>query len=178
MIGIGFSVSLITLGLMAPVESTAQNKANKKGSAQKGQSAIQTSKATQPNFDSDVKAVIEKYCVSCHSDSVPPGGVALKKGLSAGDVQKNSGTWQRIAKNVAMKHMPPEGSPSPSQDQRIKFVNWIDGALVQDCKLADPGRVTLRRLNREEYNNTVRDLLGVTIRPADDFPSDDVGYGQ
>ena len=177
MIGIGFSVSLITLGLMAPVESTAQKKANKKGSAQKGQSAIQTSKATQPNFDSDVKAVIEKYCVSCHSDSVPPGGVALKKGLSAGDVQKNSGTWQRIAKNVAMKHMPPEGSPAPSQDQRIKFVNWIDGALVQDCKLADPGRVTLRRLNREEYNNTVRDLLGVTIRPADDFPSDDVGYG-
>ena len=65
MVGVGFSVSLITLGLMAPVESTAQKKANQKGSAQKSQSAIQTSKATQPNFDSDVKAVIEKYCVSC-----------------------------------------------------------------------------------------------------------------
>src|SRR5262245_2487504 len=46
-----------------------------------------------------------------------------------------------------------------------------------NANLADPGRVTLRRLNREEYNNTVRDLLGVTSRPADEFPSDDRGFG-
>src|SRR5262249_31207073 len=46
-----------------------------------------------------------------------------------------------------------------------------------DCSKIDPGRVTIRRLNRTEYNNTVRDLLGVDIKPAEDFPSDDVGYG-
>ena len=56
---------------------------------------------------------------------------------------------------------------------------WIDALATKvDCGPArDPGRVTIRRLNRAEYNNTIRDLVGVDFQPADDFPSDDVGYG-
>ena len=56
---------------------------------------------------------------------------------------------------------------------------WIKSALKpEDCaKIFDPGRVTIRRLNRSEYNNTIRDLIGIDFHPADDFPSDDVGYG-
>src|SRR5690606_29839192 len=60
------------------------------------------------------------------------------------------------------------------------LTGWIDAELAKTgCGDGphDPGRVTIRRLNRNEYNNTIRDLLGVDFRPADDFPSDDVGYG-
>src|SRR5439155_26426622 len=58
-------------------------------------------------------------------------------------------------------------------------VSWISNSLTRlDCTAPkDPGRVTIRRLNRAEYNNTIRDLCGVDFKPADDFPSDDVGYG-
>ena len=60
-----------------------------------------------------------------------------------------------------------------------KLIAWMDATLLAfDCtKQRDPGRVTIRRLNKNEYNNTIRDLLGVKFNPADDFPSDDVGYG-
>src|SRR5262249_21734368 len=56
---------------------------------------------------------------------------------------------------------------------------WLDRTLFAvDCGLKrDPGRVTIRRLNRTEYNNTIRDLVGVNFQPAEDFPADDVGYG-
>ena len=76
--------------------------------------------------------------------------------------------------------MPPvdhQPQPSPADTQAV--ADWIDRTFVNiDCsQLRDPGRVTVRRLNRTEYNNTIRDLLGVDFEPAADFPSDDVGYG-
>ena len=75
--------------------------------------------------------------------------------------------------------MPPKKKPQPSKAEQDGFLKWIDGKLLKiDCTAPkDPGRVTLRRLNRAEYNATIRDLCGVTITPADDFPADDVGYG-
>ncbi|MBI1333077.1 MAG: DUF1592 domain-containing protein [Armatimonadetes bacterium] len=130
-----------------------------------------------PSFEQDVAPIVNKYCVDCHDDKDAPGGVRLTKGMTGTLALKDPALWQRIAKNVASKHMPPPKSPAPSDAQRQRMVEWIDTAFKQNCDLADPGRVTLRRLNREEYNNSVRDLLGVSIRPADDFPNDDVGYG-
>src|SRR5262249_6368397 len=59
-----------------------------------------------------------------------------------------------------------------------QMADWIEATLSSaECQLHDPGRVTMRRLNREEYNNTIHDLFGIYTRPADSFPSDDVGYG-
>ncbi len=60
-----------------------------------------------------------------------------------------------------------------------RLSRWIKSSqTLVDCgRTFDPGRVTIRRLNRLEYNNTIRDLVGVDFHPADDFPSDDVGYG-
>ncbi len=130
-----------------------------------------------PSFQNDVAPVIDKYCTSCHSAKVPPGGAKLTKGMTGTVALSDPTLWTRVAKNVGNHHMPPEGSPQPTPAQRRAITEWVDGAFKQDCNVADPGRVTLRRLNREEYNNSVRDLLGVSIRPADDFPNDDVGYG-
>lgn len=130
-----------------------------------------------PSFSSDVAPIIDKYCVTCHSGDAAPGGVRLTKGMSGTTALKNPALWNKIAKNVSDKHMPPAGSPAPKDTQRSALVKWVDTSFTVNCNVADPGKVTLRRLNREEYNNSVRDLLNVSIRPADDFPNDDVGYG-
>src|SRR5881409_3412634 len=74
--------------------------------------------------------------------------------------------------------MPPEKKPQPTPEERELIAAWIQSEIFKcDCDHPDPGRVTIRRLNRAEYNNTIRDLVGIDFRPADDFPSDDVGYG-
>ena len=129
------------------------------------------------SFEKDVAPLVTKYCASCHTGQNAAGGIQLTAGMTAAAVQKNPTAWSRVAARVGNSSMPPKGLPAPTDAQRKQMVAWIDKNLAGDCKLADPGKVTLRRLNREEYNNTVRDLMGVSIRPADDFPSDDVGYG-
>jgi hypothetical protein len=75
--------------------------------------------------------------------------------------------------------MPPEDRPQPTADESARLITSIKAALERDdCgRPGNPGRVTIRRLNRAEYNNTIRDLVGVDFRPADEFPADDVGYG-
>ncbi len=75
--------------------------------------------------------------------------------------------------------MPPPGKPRPNADELDTINAWLDAVVFQmDCNgLKDPGRVTIRRLNRAEYNNTIRDLVGISFQPANDFPQDDVGYG-
>ena len=85
-----------------------------------------------------------------------------------------------MAQRLRDHEMPPEDAKlQPTADERQQLLAWIDAGLAaSDCGgQRDPGRVTIRRLNRNEYNNTIRDLLGVDFHPADDFPSDDVGYG-
>lgn len=74
--------------------------------------------------------------------------------------------------------MPPGDKDQPSDEDRGKMVAWIERDVFKlDAEYPDPGRVTLRRLNREEYNNTVSDLFGFRLNPADGFPEDDTGYG-
>ena len=75
--------------------------------------------------------------------------------------------------------MPPAPAPPLADDELHTITGWVEAAFArQDAQAApDPGRVTARRLNRVEYDNTVRDLLGVSLRPALDFPQDDSGYG-
>jgi mono/diheme cytochrome c family protein len=125
-----------------------------------------------------VAPLIKQYCVSCHSGSSPAAGISLAGYANTAAVLKARDTWDRVSRNIESNHMPPEGVPHPTDAQRKQIVSWIDTTTTKaDCELHDPGRVTMRRLNHDEYNNTIHDLLGVNIRPADEFPSDDSGYG-
>jgi hypothetical protein len=94
-------------------------------------------------------------------------------------VAADAATWQRVILMIRSGAMPPEDAQQPDEAQRQAVVRWLEETIYRiDCSQpVDPGRVTIRRLNRAEYNRTVRDLLGVSFRPADDFPSDDVGGG-
>src|SRR5207248_2527672 len=94
------------------------------------------------------------------------------------DAAKETDLWEKVGARVSGQQMPPKGLPQPTATERARITGWIDTTLAQKpCDLKNPGRVTLRRLNRAEYDNTIRDLLGVAFHAADDFPSDDVGYG-
>lgn len=144
----------------------------------KAKAGTQTKAAATPvTFERDVLPAINQYCAPCHGSSNPTAGVSLVKAKTAAQAKEQAELWTRVLKNIENKHMPPKGMPAPNEAQRQRLLAGLRAALTVDCDTADPGRVTLRRLNRAEYNNTIRDLTGVNFRPADDFPSDDVGYG-
>lgn len=127
-------------------------------------------------FKARVKPLLTKYCVSCHGGSDPTAGLNLAGIETAAQAKAQPDRWKKLRQYVATGHMPPAGSPQPTQSERKAITDWVD-AVIGARKPGDPGRVTVRRLNRSEYNNTVRDLLYLQATPAEEFPSDDVGYG-
>ena len=94
---------------------------------------------------------------------------------------KDREVWENVVEMVRTGEMPPKakGRPRPTPSEVELATRAIDDMLDQfDCTgPRNDGRVTIRRLNRAEYNNTIRDLVGVDFKPAADFPNDDVGYG-
>lgn len=142
-----------------------------------GQSKKPPTKPVQASFERDVKPLITKYCAGCHSGKNAAGGHDLGSVKTHAQMVANISMWDRVGMAMASDRMPPASSPQPDQKAKRSMLDSIQTILSNECRLADPGRVTLRRLNREEYNNSVRDLTGLDLRLADDFPSDDVGYG-
>ncbi|MBI3865487.1 MAG: DUF1592 domain-containing protein, partial [Planctomycetia bacterium] len=134
--------------------------------------------APAPAFAKDVQPVLVKYCYECHKGDQPKAGLAFDTFKDERTAVTRRQDWERIARQLSTEMMPPVGKPEPTDDERAVLIRWIDARVLKiDCSKIDPGRVTIRRLNKAEYNNTIRDLLGVDVKPADDFPSDDVGYG-
>jgi len=138
-----------------------------------------TAAALERAFRQEIAPFLQKHCAECHGPDLQEADIAFHKYANAAAAQADVKTWERVLQMLRAGAMPPEDVRQPSEAERRKIAGLIEKTIYNfDCdNLADPGRVTIRRLNRAEYNNTVRDLLGVTIRPADDFPSDDVGGG-
>ena len=134
--------------------------------------------APVPSFVKDVQPLLAKYCSECHHGEKAKGGLAFDTFKDESTAVSRRQDWEKIARQLDSEMMPPVGKPEPSDDERALLIGWIESRVLKiDCSKVDPGRVTIRRLNKAEYNNTIRDLLGVDVKPADDFPSDDVGYG-
>ena len=130
-------------------------------------------------YRSRVAPLIERYCFECHGNGATEGDLDLDRFDSAQDIRLGRTVWKKVMQKVQVQAMPPADSPQPSAADRAELVRWLDETLNKvDCvREAQPGRVTLRRLNRVEYRNTIRDLLGVDYALAKEFPADDVGYG-
>src|SRR4051812_4393537 len=130
-------------------------------------------------YRSEIVPFLKKHCIECHGADAQEGDVRFDQYKNAAAISADNKTWQRSIQMLRSGAMPPEDATQPSEQQRRSVVNWIERTIYNfDCdNITDPGHVTIRRLNRAEYNNTIRDLLGVGLRPADDFPSDDVGGG-
>ncbi len=131
-------------------------------------------------YPEQVVPFVKKYCIDCHSGKEAEAELDLTKYKSVQDLAKDRRVWRLVSQKVRSREMPPDDyDKRPADHEAESISNWIDATMkAAICRgTIDPGRVTIHRLNRAEYNNTIRDLVGVDFQPADDFPSDDVGYG-
>ncbi len=126
-----------------------------------------------------MRPFLKHYCMECHSGDDAQRGVQFDKNLTEAAVPHDAEKWRNVLNMLRTRKMPPEDSLRPKEEQYAAATSWLQAALDQADRNSppNPGRVTIRRLNRAEYTNTVRDLLGVEFNAAADFPADDVGYG-
>ena len=134
--------------------------------------------ALNNGFEKSVLPVITSTCAPCHNDRMASGGLNLGLfGTKTSMIDQREG-WELIIQKVRSGEMPPQGVPRPAEklDAMMKFLHEEFARADKKVK-PDPGRVTAKRLNRNEYTNTIRDLLAVDFRAEKDFPTDDSGYG-
>ena len=137
--------------------------------------------AEQPaaaHFRKDVLPILTEYCFDCHGDGMNKGQVSFDEFKSDADLLGRRELWLAVLKNTRAGLMPPERKPRPTPQDTQRLEQWIKReAFGIDPNDPDPGRVTIRRLNRAEYRNTIRDLMGFDFKADDEFPPDDSGYG-
>ena len=130
-------------------------------------------------LEDSIIPILEERCFDCHAGGGEEGGVTFdflvdEENPQAGDPQ----LWKRVIRQVRTGLMPPRDVDPLEPDQKSELESWIlSGAFGHDPDQPDPGRVTIRRLNRIEYRNTVRDLLDVDYETDMNFPPDDTGEG-
>jgi hypothetical protein len=130
-------------------------------------------------FNQTVKPVLGATCSFCHNERMMSGGLNVKPLMSPSSLMENRETWGKILQKLRSGEMPPKDGPHPPQAQLDAMAKFVEGELdrYDRAQPRDPGRVVARRLNRSEYTNTVRDLLGVEFRATAEFPTDDLGFG-
>jgi mono/diheme cytochrome c family protein len=130
-------------------------------------------------LDKDIAPFLKKNCYACHGTGKVKAGLSFVKFKDDVSVYQDRKTWDSVLQMLESGEMPPKSRPKPDLAESEAVVKSIRGLFDGFDRTAKPnvGRVTIRRLNRTEYNNTIRDLVGVDFKPAEDFPADDVGYG-
>ena len=123
------------------------------------------------------RALLDQYCVTCHNQQLKTAGLTLDK-ANLNDIPVEAATWEKVVMKLRAGMMPPLGRPKPDQAAIDSMVSLLEKHLDQASKAhPDPGRASLHRLNRTEYGNTVRDLLGLEIDVKELLPPDDESNG-
>jgi mono/diheme cytochrome c family protein len=132
-------------------------------------------------YQKDILPFLKTHCLDCHGagKGKPKADLNLTKYTDDASLVADRKTWDTVQHMLKSREMPPKEKPQPKAEEVEAVSAAITGVFDRADATAkpNPGRVTIRRLNRTEYNNTIRDLIGVQFNPADDFPADDVGYG-
>ncbi len=131
-------------------------------------------------FLRDVKPKLDALCLDCHGGKRTKSGVDLAPFTNAPSLYRDPKLWESVARQIEERQMPPDDKPQPTPEERLRLVESLRHLLDDPDPASvprDPGATVARRLNRTEYNFTIRDLLGVDSRPADRFPADGGGGG-
>lgn len=138
-----------------------------------------------PVFERDIRPLMEKHCFDCHDDSLQKGDLNIARFDTQAMVVESVAVWQRMGMRIQNGEMPPGKRPRPTEEEKALIAKWLESLNVskEDCNhLATeesvswyPGYVMSRRLNRFEYENTIRDLLGLGTEVAEIFPADGAG---
>jgi len=141
--------------------------------------ATTVDKPAAPSFDKDVQPVLVQVCNNCHNPQLNSGNLNITEYFQASTLSSNREGWAKILAKLQAGEMPPPGIPGPSPEAMATLIGVVQSGLdkADQGQKPDPGRTIAHRLNRNEYSNTVRDLLGVDFRATEEFPADDSGYG-
>ncbi|MBZ5674410.1 MAG: DUF1592 domain-containing protein [Acidobacteriia bacterium] len=131
----------------------------------------------QTSPTTEQRAMLDKYCVTCHNQRLKTGGLTLDN-LNLDHVSDNAETWEKVLRKLHGGMMPPQGMPRPDGATVDKFTGWLEASLDRAAAThPEPGRSTLHRLNRTEYGNAIHDLLDLDIDAASFLPADDEANG-
>ena len=130
----------------------------------------------EDRFQTDIRPLLETHCYRCHNDQVLNAEVNLRAFSDHKSVLQGRKTWERVLRVLREQEMPPV-EPLPAPEDRRRLIEWVDEAInhVTWDQVRHSGRVTMPRLSGAEYNNTIRDLTGIDLKPADSFPADGAG---
>ncbi len=137
-------------------------------------------RATTPSTFADVvQPFIAKNCLPCHNSKLATAGLNLEALNTAASPERDRERWEQVVSRIQNGEMPPPGVPRPSDRDLQAMLAWLNRDFLRQDRpaVANPGRIVARRLNRSEYSNTIRDLLGVSFHADEEFPPDDTGYG-
>lgn len=169
----------ISVGLVCIVSSVAICVAT--GTLALGQNShpVAAASAPQSSFDQTIAPFVQQNCAACHNDKLKTAGLALTTYHDTASILRDRDVWEKVVRRVRAGEMPPKGLPRPKPEAIATVTNWIESQFAEADRTtpADPGHLTAHRLNRVEYDNTIRDLLAVKFHPSADFPADDSGYG-
>ena len=125
----------------------------------------------------DHQQLLTRYCQGCHNDRAKIGNMSVQP-LKLDNLAANDETWEKILRKISLGEMPPSGAAKPPKESLTEFSHWLSTSLDKNAAASpDPGHATLRRLNRAEYANAVRDLLDLKIDVSGELPVDDAGLG-
>ncbi len=142
--------------------------------------ALRQHAARQQKLEDKVLPFLKTHCMDCHNAESQEGGIVIDGLSTVNQLLKERKTWERVYRMINAGAMPPaDYDAQPTDDIRREVTEiFYDELYNFDCtQIHHAGRSTLHRLNRAEYNNTIRDLFGISLTPADAFPQDDVGEG-
>ena len=124
------------------------------------------------------RQLMNRYCVACHNSRLETAGLDLSS-LDLAEVSEHAEIWEKVVRKLRTGTMPPPNRPQPTWDTRDAFASWLESSLDEGASAkTNPGRTeTLRRLNRTEYQNSIRDLLALDINTRTLLPPDESGYG-
>ncbi len=132
-----------------------------------------------PAFAKEGIPFLKQYCFGCHAGDEPSADLSLDAFEDNFSLIKNHDVWERVLGMLEANQMPPSDADQPPLKELESFIQHVDAIFEDASRTAkpDPGSITVRRLNRVEYRNSVRDLLGADFDPTENFPADDVGHG-
>jgi mono/diheme cytochrome c family protein len=137
--------------------------------------ALAGTQGTAPAPARETAAVLNQYCASCHNERAMTADLAIDR-LNPARVQENPAAWEKVVRKLRTGTMPPPGSPRPAPEVYHATASWLEAELDRTAQ-PNPGRPALRRLNRAEYGNAIRDLLDLQVDVESLLLPDDAAFG-
>lgn len=125
-------------------------------------------------FDQQIRPILSRHCLSCHSTEKMEGDLDLEHFKNLTEVRKLPETWRHAREQISSGEMPPKNRKRPTSEEIASLTGWISDYLRAEAlaNAGDPGPVLVRRLTNVEYDNTIRDLTGIDLKPTREFPAD------